>query len=169
MIDLRFRMAVRALALGLAVLGLAACEGAPTLGEPRDFANVCDKASDGHRVAVEGYMRLPETITVDKPARGGGQGVEILVVRLFETPNFNGTPIGVDIDFGSEPNTMDEIPNGARGYTDADLKVHAANGQTVTYGQRVKVSGTVYFPVSGLSHVEFSCGLSNPLIEPLAG
>jgi hypothetical protein len=169
MTKLTLRMAVQGAALSLAVLALAACEGRPTEGEPRDFANACDKANDGHRVAVEGYMRLPETITVDKPVRSGGDGVEIVVVRLFETPNFNGTPIGVDIDFGSEPNTMDEIPNGARGFTDADLKVHVNNGQTVTYGQRVKISGTVYFPVSGLSHVEFTCGLSNPLIEPITG
>jgi hypothetical protein len=169
MIELRFRVAAWSVAIGLAVLALAACEGPPTVGESRDFAGVCDRANDGHRVAVEGYMRLPDTITVDKPARGGGDDVEILVVRLFRTPNFDGTPIGVDIDFGSEPNTMDEIPNGARGYTDADLKVHAATGQTVTYGQRVKISGRVYFPVSGLSHVEFTCGLSNPLIEPVTG
>jgi hypothetical protein len=162
-------MAVRSVALGLAVLALAACAGPPTVGEPRDFANVCDKANDGHRVAVEGYMRLPETIDVVKPPRTGGDGLEILVVRLFQTPNFSGTPIGVDIDFGSEPNTMDEIPNGARGFTDADLKVHAANGQTVTYGQRVKISGTVYFPLGGLSDVDFTCGLSNPLVEPVTG
>jgi hypothetical protein len=162
-------MALRAVAVGLAMLALAACASPRVVGEPREFTSVCDRANDGQRVAVEGYMRLPETIDVVKPVRSGGDGVETVVVRLFQTPNYNGTPIGVEIDFGSEPNTMDEIPNEGRGHTDADLKVHAANGQTLTYGQRVKISGTVYFPVSGLSHVDFICGLGNPLIEPSTG
>lgn len=115
-------------ALALAIVTLTACEGPPTVGQPTTFANVCDKANDGHRVAVQGVMRLPDTIRISRPARGG-KGTEIVVVRLFETPAFNGTPIGVDIGFGSEPNTMDEIPSGAAGYTDADLKVHIAVGK----------------------------------------
>jgi hypothetical protein len=159
----------RSLGLGLAVVALVGCEaGPPTVGEPKDFTNVCDKANDGHRVAVEGYMRLPETITVRTPTRGAGKVTEIVVVRLFQTQKFNGTPIGVDVGFGTEANTMDELPNGSAGYTDEDLHVHVAGGQTVTYGQLVKVSGTVYFPVIAGSDVEFPCGLGNPLIEPMA-
>lgn len=120
-------------ALAFALITLTACGdgGPPTVGQPTSFANVCDKANDGHRVAVQGVMRLPDTIRISRPARGG-QGSEIVVVRLFETTAFNGTPIGVDIGFGTEPNTMDQIPSGAEGYTDSDLKVHIAGGQTVT-------------------------------------
>jgi hypothetical protein len=47
-------------------------------------------------------------------------------------------------------------------YADDDLQVHLADGQTVGYGTRVKVSGTVYFPMVAQ---DFPCGLENPLVE----
>jgi hypothetical protein len=51
--------------LSLAAAALVACSaGPPTVGESRDFGSVCDKANDGHRVAVEGYLRLPDQIKV---------------------------------------------------------------------------------------------------------
>ena len=57
----------RIIDLSLAAVALMACsEGPPTAGEPREFATVCDKANDGHRVAVEGYLRLPDQIRVLK-------------------------------------------------------------------------------------------------------
>src|SRR5262245_29796029 len=116
-------MHLRSCALAFALITLTACsDGPPTVGQPTTFASVCDKANDGHRVAVQGVMRLPDTIRISLPARGGKES-EIVVVRLWETPAFDGTPIGVDIGFGTEPNTMDQIPSGAEGYTDSDLKV----------------------------------------------
>jgi hypothetical protein len=151
------------LGLSLAAVALVACsEGPPTPGEPRDFSSVCDKANDGHRVAVEGYLRLPDQIQVYKSS-SGSVDEKIVVVRLFESGKFQGTPIGVNIDFGTGPNTMADIP-GEYIFTDDDLQVHRADGQTAGYGDKVKISGTVYFPTS-VADVEFTCGLSNPLIE----
>ena len=151
------------LGLSLAAVALVACsEGPPTPGEPRDFSSVCDKANDGHRVAVEGYLRLPDQIQVYKSS-SGSVDEKIVVVRLFESGNFQGTRIGVNIDFGTGPNTMADIP-GEYIFTDDDLQVHRADGQTAGYGDKVKISGTVYFPTS-VADVEFTCGLSNPLIE----
>ncbi len=151
------------LALGLAAVALVACsEGPPTQGEPRDFNAVCDKANDGHRVAVEGYLRLPDQIQVYK-SRSGSVDEKIVVVRLFQSTQFQGTPIGVNIDFGTGPNTMADIP-GEYIFTDNDLQVHRADGQTAGYGDKVKISGTVYFPTS-LADVEFTCGLNNLLVE----
>ncbi|MBV9328780.1 MAG: hypothetical protein JO352_34145 [Chloroflexi bacterium] len=84
-------------------MALVACsEGPPTAGQPVDFSSVCDKANDGHRVAVDGYLRLPDQIEVFRSSSG--------------------------------------------------------------FGDKVKVSGTVYFPTS-LADVEFSCALSNILVE----
>jgi hypothetical protein len=149
--------------LSLAAVALVACSaGPPTQGEPRDFSSVCDPANDGHRVAVDGYLRLPDQIQVFKSSSGSVEE-KIVVVRLFQSNAFEGTPIGVNIDFGSGPNTMADIP-GEYIFTDDDLQVHRADGQTASYGDRVKISGTVYFPTT-LADVEFNCGLSNPLIE----
>jgi hypothetical protein len=60
---------------------------------------------------------------------------------------------------------MDELPRPS--YTDEDLKIHLPDGKTAGYGQKVKVSGTVYFPNGALKadDVDFDCGLSNPLVE----
>jgi hypothetical protein len=161
---MKFRLAC--IGLSAAALALAACsEGPPTVGQQHTFDSVCDKSNDGKRVAVEGYMRLPETIDVVTNQRTGKQLAQILVVRLFKSGTYAGTPIGVDFDFGKDANQMDELPRPA--YSDSDLKVHLANGSTASYGQRVKISGTVYFPNQVLKsdNVDFDCGLSNPLVE----
>ncbi len=151
--------------LALVAVALVGCsEGPPTVGEARAFDSVCDKANDGHRVAVEGFLRLPDQITV-VTNRSGGSATEILAVRLFQSGAFTGTPIGIDLDIGSEANQMDELPRPS--YTDEDLKVHLTDGRTAGYGQRVRVSGTVYFPNDALKadDVDFDCGLNNPLVE----
>jgi len=153
--------------LAAATLIVAACSsGPPTPGDPRAFEAVCDKSDDGKRIAVEGYLRLPETIEVITNRRGG-DSTQLLVVRLFQSQTFNGTPIGVNFDFGSSANTIDQLPTPQ--YTDKDLKVHLADGGTASYGQRVRISGAVYFPVTALTNadVDFTCGLDNPLVEVL--
>lgn len=175
MADPQLRRSVRGMLIRLACIGLsaaalvlAACsEGPPTVGQPRTFDTVCDKSNDGKRVAVEGFLRLPETITVETNRRTGS-ATEIVVVRLFQSGAYAGTPIGVNFDFGRDPNTMEELPRPQ--YSDADLKVHLTDGRTATYGQRVKISGTVYFPNQVLKSdsVDFDCGLDNPLVEMTA-
>lgn len=55
---------------------------APTPGEVKAFASVCDKANDGKRIAVEGYLRLPEEVN-----RKIGP-----VLRLYPTPEFTAKP-----------------------------------------------------------------------------
>jgi|SRR5579864_7134696 len=151
--------------LALPLLALTACnQGPPTAGQAVAFDNVCDKSNDGHRIMVQGFLRLPDTIDIITN-RTGGNATEILVVRLFQDKGFKGTPIGVNFDFGSGPNMMDELPTPQ--YTDEDLKVHLPDGRTATYGQRVTVSGTVYFPNQAFTNdsVDFDCGLDNPLVE----
>ena len=122
---------------------------APTVGEAKAFATVCDKANDGKRIAVEGYLRLPEEVN-----RKIGP-----VLRLYPTAEFSGKPIGVSTEIGDKPNQIGFIP---KEYTDKDLKVNMANGQVAGSATKVKVSGDVYYPLVGQ---DFQCALSNPLVE----
>jgi hypothetical protein len=130
---------------------VSGCGGkqAPTTGEARPFANVCDQVNKGKRVSVVGYLRLPQEFTGDMS----------VVLRLYENDSFAGKPIGVQTDIGSQANQMEAVP---MQYSDDDLKVHLAGGQLAQLGTKVKVSGKVYFP---LADVDFDCGLENPLIE----
>jgi len=136
--------------LGLSAIFLTACsQTAPTVGTSRSFAEACDESNDGQRIAVEGFLRLPDSITVNVGP----------ILRLYETDSFLGTPIGVSLDFGSEPNQIDTVPDS---YVDSDLNVHLADEQVAGYGTKVRISGKMYYP---LADVDFECGLSNPLVE----
>jgi hypothetical protein len=144
---------LRLFAFGLFAFSLAACGSSekkpPTVGEAKSFAAVCDKANEGRRVAVEGYLRLPAQVN---PKIGP-------MLRLYPTTEFSGKPVGVSTEIGSQPNQVGFIP---KEYTDKDLKVNIANGQVAGFGTKVRVSGDLYFPTVGQ---EFPCALSNPLVE----
>ncbi|HEX7317538.1 MAG TPA: hypothetical protein VF297_26795 [Pyrinomonadaceae bacterium] len=139
--------------IGLLSLVLAACGGGapepPTAGEAKEFANVCDKANEGKRVAVVGYPRFPEKFT----------GSQSVVLRLYGGGDYAGAPLGVQTPIGNKANQAELAP---KQYTDKDLKVHTSDGKVVGYGSKVKVSGKVYFPLVGQ---DFKCALENPLIE----
>ena len=142
------------IALCIVALAFAGCGSAekkpPTPGEMKDFATICDKANDGKRVAVVGYLRLPEEVN-----RKTGP-----VLRMYPTSEHSGKPVGVSTVIGSQPNQIAFMP---KEFTDKDLKVNMANGQVAGFGTKVKVSGDLYFPLVGQ---EFPCALSNPLVEP---
>jgi hypothetical protein len=139
-------------AIGLLIF-CAACGGgsteAPTAGEVKDFALLCDKANEGKRVAVVGFLRFPEKFTVTSS----------VVLRLYGDGTYAGGPVGVQTKIGNQSNQAELAP---KEYTDKDLKVHTSDGQVAGYGTRVKVSGKVYYPLVGQ---DFKCGLENPLIE----
>jgi hypothetical protein len=146
-------MFVRTLVVLLFVFILAACgqsDSPPTVGEPKDFATACEEVNKGQRIALEGFLRLPDSFSGDLS----------VVLRLYEDESFLGAPIGVQTRFGSEANQLEQVPTS---YSDEDLQVHLAEGQVAGFGARVKVSGTVYFP---LADQDFECGLENVLIEP---
>lgn len=121
----------------------------PTPGETKDFASVCDKANEGKRVAVVGFLRFPDKFT----------GTSSVVLRLYGGSDYAGEPIGVQTKIGNQGNQAELAP---KEFTDKDLKVHTSDGQVAGYGTRVKVSGKVYYPMVGQ---DFKCGLENPLIE----
>ncbi len=118
-------------------------------GELQTFATACDKPNEGQDIAVEGYLRLPDSFT-------GSQSIEL---RLYPDLSFTGKPIGVTMDFGDGP---DEALRINSSYHDADLKVRLADGTEVPFGTRVRVSGTMYFPVVPQ---DFDCGLENVYVQ----
>jgi hypothetical protein len=134
------------------VLTVSACSGnePPTVGTETVFASVCDESNKDKRVAVTGYLRLPDSFTGDFS----------VVLRLFETEQYSGTPIGVTARLGTEINQVENVP---ASYADDDLRVHLADGQIATYGTKVRVSGKMYYPSV---EQDFVCGLENLLIEP---
>src|ERR1051325_7464112 len=113
----------------------AACGGGaseqPTAGETKDFASVCDKANEGKRVAVVGFLRFPEKFT----------GPSSVVRRLDGGSDYAGAPVGVQTRIGNQANQVELAP---KEFTDKDLKVHTSDGQMAGYGTKVKVSGKVY-------------------------
>ena len=136
--------------LSLMALLLGGCStAAPTTGDLKDFSAACDKANDGKRIAIVGYLRFPESFT----------GSDNVVLRMYNASDFSGSPIGVTVDFGTKANQVEPVKDQ---FSDNDLKVHMANGQVAGLGTKVKVSGTVYFP---LVSQEFACGLYNPLVD----
>ena len=136
-------------AITLCLFVLAACgDTPPTDGTPTTFAAACAKANDGKRIAVDGYLRFPDSFT----------DANSVVLRLYETDDFKGEPIGVQTQFGTQANQIAKV---ADQFKDTDLKVYQANGAVISYGTKVRVSGDVYFPIVAQ---EFGCSLSNPLV-----
>jgi hypothetical protein len=134
---------------------LAGCgeTGPPTRGTPVAFDQVCDKSNDGKRVMIEGYLGFPEDFTF----RGDGDTVMLRIRPALET----GTPVGVSAKIANGPNAMDLPP---KSYRNSDLKLRTSDSQTIGYGTKIKVSGTMYYP-SSIAKVDFKCGLTNSLFE----
>ncbi|HMO58629.1 MAG TPA: hypothetical protein PKA05_12465 [Roseiflexaceae bacterium] len=136
-------------ALMLVALALGGCSDGPaTPAETVAFASVCDRANDGKRVAVEGYVIFPDSFTESTS----------VILRMFEDEDLDGTPIGVQISFGTDANQVEEV---ADQYTDEDLRLHLADGEVVGYRTRINVSGKVYFP---MVEQDFACGLASPYV-----
>ena len=134
----------------LSALAIIACVPAsPQPGELLGFTGACDKPNEGQLIAVEGFLRLPDSF----------DGMDTVVLRLYPDAAFTGIPIGATISFGSGPNQAEPIPGS---YRDADLRLHLSNGQIVPFGTKLRVSGRMYYPV--LTQ-DFTCGLQNLYLE----
>lgn len=151
-----------AVALGSAFL-LSGCDEAPTAGAPKTLANVCDRANDGKRVALDGYLSLPSSFT-----EGMSSESAPIVIR-GDVPE-SGDVTFAWVPYGSGPNSMDKVPDT---YSQKDLKVYTKDGAAIGYRDHVRISGTVAFPsrrpyeVSSPGGRLLDCGLNNPLIEKL--
>jgi hypothetical protein len=84
------------------------------------------------------------------------------MLRLRPTPfSKDDRVVGASVKLGTGPNHVEKPP---RSYTANNLKVTTNDGKIFGYNDRVRVSGTMYYP-SAIAKVEFKCGLSNTLIE----
>lgn len=136
------------------ILCMAACsEGPKGPGVLVTFDTVCDKANDGKRLALEGYLDFPESF----------KSKEItIMMRMHPALGPRGPAVvGVSVPLGNAANQVELPP---KQFTAADLKLHTQDGQVAGFRDKVKVSGTMYFP-SSIAQVEFRCGLTNVLIE----
>jgi hypothetical protein len=157
---------------------LAACNTKsepPTVGKKVSFDRVCDRSNDGKRIAVEGFLTLPEKVSsqdtisvlleirsvkdVNKPGRVGvwtRYGTALNQIAPIETAR--------RVPGSTEKAKLQDWSKAKSSYTHADLKVTANDGKSIGYLDRVRISGKVGFP----SNVSVSpCVLSNPLIEKI--
>lgn len=142
----------RSLLLLCCLLGACGESGPPTPGTPIGFDTVCDKANDGKRVMLEGYLEFPQSF-----------GAKDSSVMLRVRPSLDSWEkvVGIQANLGDATNNVAMPPLSFR---KSDLKLHLADGKSAGYQDKVKVSGTMYLP-SSMAQVEFKCGLSNPLFE----
>jgi hypothetical protein len=136
-------------AFGLAVLLSGCSSEPPTVGTATDFSAVCDRANDGKRVAVDGFLIFPSSFT---------ESTSVMML-MHESDDFAGDPIGVQIPFGTSANQVEEVGDQ---FSDDDMQLHLADNSVVGFRTPVTVSGKVYFPVVDQ---EFACALENPLFE----
>jgi len=131
------------------ILMMACVTTTPRPGELQAFSQACEKSNEGALIAVEGYLRLPDTFTP-------GDSVELL---LYRDLTFSGEPIAATMTFGDGPNQAVKISSS---YQDSDLKIHLADGTLVPFGTKVRVSGSMHIPVIPQN---FDCGLQNLYVE----
>ncbi len=136
--------------LALTAYMIVACASrSPQPGALQTFTAACDKPNEGQRIAVEGYLRLPDSFS----------GTDSVELRLYSDTSFVGQPIGVTMPFGNGPNRAEMITGS---YRDDDLKVHLADGQLIPFGAKVRVSGRMYYPIIAQ---DFPCALENLYLE----
>ena len=143
------------LMLNLLLLGACSPSGPPTRGIPTTFEDVCSKPNEGKRLLLAGYLNFPDHFTVSK----GADPTVMLLLR--PAPGAGGNAVGASVTLGSGPNHVAMPP---QSFTPGDLKLTTADGATAGYHDKVKVSGTMYYP-SSMASVEFKCGLDNALVE----
>ena len=138
---------------------LAACgqSGPPTRGVPVSFTAACDKANEGKRLMIEGYVDFPESGIDDS----GGTMIMRVRPALASWEN----TVGASARIGNGPNAA-EMPH--TGYKNRDLRLHLADGAIVGYSNKTKVSGTMYY-ASAPGPGAYTCALSNTLYERGSG
>ena len=153
-----------AVAVALCAVGFTTgCDEAPTAGAPKTLATVCDRANDGKRVALDGYLSLPSSFNE-------GVTSESAPVVIRGDVAEAGDVTFAWIPYGSGPNSMEKVPDT---YSQKDLKVYATNGGAIGYQDHVRISGKVAFAsrrpydVNSPGGRLLDCGLNNPLIERL--
>jgi hypothetical protein len=134
---------------------VAACgqSGAPARGVPVKFETACEKANEGKRVMLEGYLDFPE--------HGFDDAATAVMLRLRPRLASWEFTVGANARIGKDANMVQMPPSN---YKKTDLRLHLADGQVVGYANKVKVSGTM-FSTSSVGQGAYTCGLTNTLFE----
>jgi len=101
---------------------------------------------------VEGYVDFPVSFDTENKA---------VVLRVRPRLASWEYTVGATAAFGGGPNNVEMPP---LHYKNRDLRLHLANGQVVTYWNKVKVSGTMFY-TTGAAPGAYTCGLKNTLYE----
>jgi hypothetical protein len=116
--------------------------------------DACAKANEGKRLMIEGYVDFPLGFDINDKS---------LVLRVRPSLSSWASTVGAVAPVGREPNyvEMPRLNNSTReGYSNRDVRLHLADGQTVTYWNKVKATGTMYF-ATGLAPGAYSCALKD--------
>lgn len=122
------------MALLVSFVALSACY---RVGERSTIAEVC-RIDDGTFVSVEGFLRLPNFLESSTDPE-----TEAAIYELFlaEQPDGKSPTIKISISVtrAQKPNGIAELP--VDGYTERDLRIFTATGETVGSEDRVRISG----------------------------
>jgi len=96
-----------------------------------DFSQVLDKANDGKRVSIEGYLTTPTT---------SYQTSNSAQLDFIERPNEFSSAFNfiLSVNVGDGKNEMKTLPDK---YTSADIIVTGKNGEKIGAGDRVRITG----------------------------
>ena len=111
------------------VLLLAVTSCGPREYKPYAIEGFCDSAQAGEYVVVTGVLKIPETILEFEKSYG---------VMLVEDLNQAEPYVRIGIPIGNGKNEMQTLPDG---FTLADIKIQTNDGQFVTLGDTVSISG----------------------------
>jgi hypothetical protein len=127
---------VRKIILGL-LLAAALSFACTRSGASSTVADVCDM-EDGSFVAVEGFLQLPNFLEAETNSR-----TQITMYELFLTDQPDGKSPTITTRITgtneNETNRIADLP--VDGYTQRDLKIFTASGETVGATDRVRISG----------------------------
>ena len=144
---------MRNVILLLSVLTAAGAQsGPPTPGVPVKFEDACAKANEGKRLMVEGYVDFPLSFDTDDKA---------VVMRVRPRLASWEYTVGAAAAFGHGPNNVEMPP---LNFKNRDLRLHLADGRVVTYWNKVKVSGTMFY-TTGQAPGAYTCGLKNTMYQ----
>jgi hypothetical protein len=101
---------------------------------------------------IEGYVDFPLSFDTNDKS---------LVMRVRSSLASWELTVGAAAAVGREPNRV-EMPS--MNYSNRDLRLHLADGRVVTYWNKVKVSGTMYF-ATGLAPGAYTCALKDARYE----
>ena len=119
--------------IGIAVLGLVLLLGLVSCG-PKEYIayeidGFCDAVERGEYVTVTGVLRVPESIMEYDRTYG---------LLLVEELSQDQPRVRIGIKIGTRNNQMQTLQDN---FTLEDIKILTNNGEMVTHGDRVKVSG----------------------------